>query len=54
MEMSFEYVKEVSTRLGADLCGIVSIDRFKEASKEFHPCDVLPNCESVMVFTSRF
>lgn len=54
MEMNSEYVKEVSIGLGADLCGIASIDRFKEAPKGFHPCDVLTNCESVIVFASRF
>lgn len=54
MEMSSEHVKEISTALGADLCGIASIDRFKEAPKGFHPCDVLPDCESVIVLVSRF
>lgn len=36
-------VKEILFGLGADLCGIASIDRFNDAPKGYHPTDVLPN-----------
>ncbi|MGL6199135.1 MAG: epoxyqueuosine reductase [Lachnospiraceae bacterium] len=47
-------IKLISYDLGADLCGIASIDRFGEAPKGFHPCDVLPSCKSVVVFAKQF
>jgi len=40
--------------MGADLCGVASIDRFNEAPEGFHPCDVLPQCKSVIVFAKAF
>jgi epoxyqueuosine reductase QueG len=52
--MDAEQVKEMLYSLGADLCGIASIDRFSEAPKGFHPKDVLPNCKSVVVIANRF
>lgn len=47
-------VKEIVFKLGADLCGIASIDRFDEAPEGFHPVDVLPTCKSVISFGCRF
>lgn len=47
-------VKEIMLSLGADLCGIASIDRFEDAPKGFHPLDVLPSCKSVISFGCRF
>lgn len=47
-------VKEILKALGADLSGIASIDRFKNAPKGFHPLDVLPSCKSVISFGCRF
>lgn len=47
-------VKEIMLSLGADLCGIASIDRFDDAPKGFHPLDVLPSCKSVISFGCRF
>jgi len=47
-------VKQALYDLGADLCGIASIDRFDEAPEGFHPRDVLPDCKSVVVFAKRF
>lgn len=35
-------VKQLAYELGADLCGIASIDRFDDAPKGYHPLDVLP------------
>lgn len=52
--MNSNDVKERLSDLGADLCGIASIDRFKDAPKGFHPRNVLPNCRSVIVFANRF
>lgn len=47
-------VKEITYSLGADLCGVASIDRFGEAPEGFHPRDVLPGCQSVIVFAKKF
>jgi len=47
-------VKKILYNLGADLCGIASIDRFSEAPEGFHPCDVLPQCKSVVVMAKAF
>ena len=47
-------VKEIMLSLGADLCGIASIDRFEDAPEGFHPLDVLPSCKSVISFGCRF
>ena len=48
--MKAEMVKEMASSLGADVCGIASIDRFTEAPKGFHPNDIMPNAKSVVVF----
>jgi len=47
-------VKRILHDMGADLCGIASVDRFGEAPEGFHPCDVLPSCKSVIVFAKKF
>ena len=47
-------VKEIMFSLGADLCGIASIDRFADAPQGYHPLDVLPTCKSVISFGCRF
>ena len=47
-------VKDLFYKLGADLCGIASIDRFNDAPKGFHPLDVMPTCKSVISFGCRF
>jgi epoxyqueuosine reductase QueG len=46
-------LKEIVKRLGADLCGIASVERFKEAPKGFHPTDIYKDCKSVIVFIKR-
>lgn len=46
--------KEILLSLGADLCGIASIDRFADAPTGYHPLDVLPTCKSVISFGCRF
>ena len=40
--------------LGADLCGIASVDRFEDAPKGYHPLDVWSECKSVISFGCRF
>lgn len=47
-------VKNILFELGADLCGIASVDRLNEAPKGYHPCDILPSCKSVIVIAKRF
>ncbi len=47
-------IKKVLYDMGADLCGVASIDRFDEAPEGFHPRDVLPSCQSVIVFAKKF
>ena len=47
-------VKEIAFNLGAELCGIASIDRFDDAPEGSHPLDILPTCKSVISFVCRF
>ncbi len=44
----------VMLSLGADLCGIASMDRFADAPSGYHPLDILPTCKSVISFGCRF
>lgn len=53
-KISNKEVKTMMYSLGADLCGIASVDRFKEAPQGFHPSEVLPICKSVISFAVRF
>ena len=52
--MDSKRIKEIMFALGADLCGIASIDRFDHAPNGYHPLDVLPTCRSVISFGCRF
>ncbi|MBQ8822519.1 MAG: epoxyqueuosine reductase [Lachnospiraceae bacterium] len=52
--MNNKEVKDMMYSLGADLCGVASVDRFEGAPKGFHPLDVLPICKSVISFGVRF
>jgi len=54
MNINTQQVKESAYGLGADLCGIASVDRFQKAPEGFHPCDVLHDCKSVIVIGVRF
>ncbi len=54
MNVNSLFVKKIASDLGADLCGIAPIERFSQAPKGFHPCDVLQECKSVVVFANRF
>ncbi len=46
-------IKKILYDLGADLCGIAPIERFKNAPDGFHPKDVFSECKSVVVFAKR-
>jgi epoxyqueuosine reductase len=46
-------IKELAKELGADLCGIASIDRFRESPTGFHPTDVYRNTNSVISIACR-
>ncbi|MCP4218513.1 MAG: epoxyqueuosine reductase [bacterium] len=54
MRINNAKVKAMARELGADLCGIASVDRFGEAPEGFHPHDVLPGCQTVIVLARRF
>ena len=46
-------IREITLDLGADLCGIASIERFSDSPKGFHPLDIYDQCKSVIVFLKR-
>ena len=46
-------VQTTAKRLGMDLCGIASVDRFAESPAGKHPTEVLPGCKSVIVIGTR-
>jgi epoxyqueuosine reductase QueG len=48
--MNSEELKHIVCDLGAEKCGIASLERFADAPDGFHPRDIYKNCESVVVF----
>lgn len=46
-------IKNLVLTLGADLCGIASVDRFDKAPEGFHPKDLYSECKSVIVFAKK-
>lgn len=48
-----KHVKNIALGLGADLCGIAPIERFADAPRGFHPCDLLPETQSVVVVATH-
>lgn len=52
--MTGKEAKELLYSLGAELCGIASLDRFSDAPEGYHPLDVWPECKSVISFACRF
>jgi epoxyqueuosine reductase QueG len=52
--MDSSSIKQFLFDLGADICGIASIDRFTESPEGFNPLDTLPSCKSVIVFGNKF
>jgi epoxyqueuosine reductase QueG len=52
--MNSNEIKQILYDLGADICGITTINRFNEAPEGFNPKDTLPSCKSVIVFGKKF
>jgi len=48
-----EDIKNIFLNLGADLCGIAPVERFKNAPEGFHPTDIYEKCNSVIVFAKK-
>lgn len=48
--VSKEQLRQIILDYGAHVCGFADIDRFKDAPKGFHPCDIYSECNSVIVF----
>ncbi len=47
-------IKQCAYDLGADLCGIASVDRFEQAPAGFHPKDIYPEVRTIVVIARRF
>lgn len=54
MSLTSAEVKNIATELGAVLCGIAPVDRFVDTPKGYHPTDVMPACQSVIVLATGF
>lgn len=52
--MDSKSIKNILYELGADICGIASVDRFTQAPEGFRPTDTFPSCKSVIIFGKRF
>ena len=52
--ISSRIIKKRAIQCGADICGVAPVARFADAPKGFHPCDIYPDCRSVVVFASHF
>jgi epoxyqueuosine reductase len=52
--VSSRAIKKRVTQYGADICGVAPAARFVDAPKGFHPCDIYPDCKSVVVFAAHF
>jgi epoxyqueuosine reductase len=52
--ISSRIIKKRIIQYGADICGVAPMTRFVDAPRGFHPCDIYPDCRSVVVFASRF
>jgi epoxyqueuosine reductase len=52
--ISSRSIRKRMTQYGADICGVAPAARFVDAPKGFHPCDIYPDCKSVVVFASHF
>jgi epoxyqueuosine reductase len=49
-----QYIKNIAFQHGADLCGIASIERFKDAPVGFRPIDIYADTKSVVVVAKKF
>lgn len=52
--METDFVKDTVYNLGADICGVARVERFTDAPQGFHPHDILPDTQSVIVFGKQF
>jgi ferredoxin len=52
-KLTSKAVKDFALANGADLIGIASVDRFKNAPPETHPLSIMPSCKSVVVLAGR-
>ena len=52
--MDSDYIKKLAYSLGAEVCGIGSLDRFEAAPKGFHPLDIYPEAKSVISIGIHF
>jgi epoxyqueuosine reductase QueG len=52
--LTAQSIKQRATELGAALCGIAPVESFSQAPAGFHPTDVLPGCQSVIVTAAPF
>jgi epoxyqueuosine reductase QueG len=48
-----ELIKKMAYDLGADLCGVASVEGFSAAPKGFNPRDIYSQTKSVLVFAKR-
>jgi epoxyqueuosine reductase QueG len=47
-------IKNFVLSMGADICGVASIERFEGAPKGFHPSDIYSEAKSVITFAKHF
>lgn len=52
--MNSKQLKKIAEAAGADLCGIASAGRFRDAPEGFKPMDIYPEARSVVVLAKRF
>jgi epoxyqueuosine reductase len=52
--ISSRTIKRRTKQHGADICGVAPVARFADAPKGFHPCDIYPDCRSIVAFASHF
>ena len=53
LKVTSEEVKKIAFNLGADLCGIAPVERFKDAPEGFGPQDIYKKSKSVIVYAKR-
>ena len=47
--MTSDSIKAAAAEMSADICGIASVSRFKDAPEGFRPKDIFPDGQSVLV-----
>jgi epoxyqueuosine reductase QueG len=51
--LTSQVIKEFVINIGADKCGIASVERFSEAPEGYKPTDIYKDCQSVIVFLKQ-